>query len=391
MHNVFRVVNRRKTGLAASVVLVGGMAGGMLLTGGVANAASPVPTNTAVNLGSTVTATHSGSSWYINVPVTVTDTAGAPAPDGTVKVYNTGTYGCTVTLAATGTATSGGSCELAVSGNGGITVEAEYSGSTVNNLQDSYGQAGTTVGGVVTDVAPSFTADSPATSARAGSNYYYQFAASGTPTPTFSLSGPSWLSINSSTGQVAGTVHGFPGTSFSYSVTASNGVSPSVTETYKVWITGNGNPGGNGKLSTKLSCTSPVHSGSQGTCTLDVTNTGWNSAQNVIGEINLPSQLKADFCGHGWGWGWYNSWGCSISGNSASQDLGTLRPGQSRTVTVTFTAQSTHYLWGWGHQYREWVRVVGSAQSSGYWGWFGGNASYSTATVQILPPHFIWW
>jgi hypothetical protein len=391
MHNVIHAAHRRKAGLAATVVLVGGVAGGMLLTGGVANAASPVPTSTAVNLGSTAAAASSGGSWYINVPVTVTDSAGAPAPDGTVKVYNTGTYGCTVNLTATGAATSGGSCNLPVTGNGGITVEAEYSGSTVNNLKDSYGQAGTTVSGVVTDVAPTFTADSPATSARTGSNYYYQFAASGTPTPTFSLSGPSWLSINSTTGQVSGTVQGWPGSSFTYSVTASNGVNPSVTDTFKVWITGNGNPGGNGKLYTRLNCTSPVHSGSQGTCTLSVTNYGGNSARNVVAEIDLPSQLRADFCGHGWGWGWFNSWGCSISWNTASQDLGTLWPGQTRSLTVTFTAQSTRYLWGWGHQYRQWVRVVGSAQSSGGWNWFGGNASYSAASVLILPPHWFWW
>jgi hypothetical protein len=396
MHNLTGAVSRRKAGLAASVILAGGMAGGVLLTGGVANAAPVVPTNTNVNLGATVAATHSGSSWFINVPVTVKDTCGSPAPDGTVKVYNTGVYGCTVTLAAISTDTSGGSCELAVTGNGGITVEAEYSGSTTNNLQDSYGQATPTVSGVVTDTAPVFTADSAATTAGRGSNYSYNFSASGSPAPTYSLSGPSWLSINTTTGYVWGTVPNFSGPSFSYSVTASNGVNPAATVSFKVWITHNGHPGGQGgKLSTSLSCSSPVRSGARGTCTLDVTNVGSGQAQSVTGTITLPAQLKADFCGHGWSWGWFNSWGCTISGNTVTETLGTLNPGQSRDVTVTFTAQSTHYLWGWGHQYREWVKVTGSAQSSNgyFWspGWWGfGNNSSSSAYVQILPPHY-WW
>jgi hypothetical protein len=171
------------------------------------------------------------------------------------------------------------------------------------------------------------------------------------------------------------------------------------------WVTVNGghpgHPGGPGPrsyshVSTSLDCTTPVRSGSQGTCTLDVTNSGSGSAQDVTGQIDLPSQLKADFCGHGWSWGWnwYNSWGCSISGNTATENLGTLYPGQSRTVTVTFTAQSTRWLWGWGNQFREWVKVTGSAQSQGNWNWnwlgFGGSSSYSSAWVQIVPPR-LWW
>jgi len=161
----------------------------------------------------------------------------------------------------------------------------------------------------------------------------------------------------------------------------------------------NGHPGGPSgpsgfsRLSTSLHCSSPVRSGARGTCTLDVTNAGSGTVQDVTGQIDLPSQLKADFCGHGWSWGWFNSWGCTISGNGASENLGSLRPGQSGSVTVTFTAQSTRWLWGWGRQFREWVRVTGSAQSQGYWNnssWFGGNGSYSSASVEILPPRF-WW
>ena len=57
------------------------------------------------------------------------------------------------------------------------------------------------------NTAPAFTADSPPTTATAGDPYSYTFSASGTPAPTYSLSGqPGWLSINSSSGALSGTV-----------------------------------------------------------------------------------------------------------------------------------------------------------------------------------------
>jgi hypothetical protein len=77
--------------------------------------------------------------------------------------------------------------------------------------------------------APAFTTDSPPLTATVGTPYQYTFAASGSPTPTYSLNGaPSWLTIGSSTGAVSGTPPTGT-TSFSYSVTAANGVSPDAT------------------------------------------------------------------------------------------------------------------------------------------------------------------
>jgi putative Ig domain-containing protein len=395
MHNLLSAVSRRSVGLAAGVVLAGGVAGGVLLAPGTAFAS--VGTTTTI-VQSSITLHDNSGSWYINVPFEVAPAGGSIAPDGTVNVYNGATEICAnVALAQIGaTTTSGGSCNVPVTGNGAVALTALYSGSTTNGFQDSSDTLTYTVSGVTTTSAPVFTADKPATTAGRGSSYSYNFSASGSPAPTYSLSGPSWLQINSATGYVWGTVQGYPGSTFSYTVTASNGVSPAASVSFKVWITRNGHPGGGqSKLSTSLSCSSPVRSGARGTCTLDVTNTGSGQAQSVTGTITLPAQLKADFCGHGWSWGWFNSWGCTISGNTVTETLGTLNPGQSRDVTVTFTAQSTHYLWGWGHQYREWVKVTGSAQSSNgyFWspGWWGyGNSSNSSAYVQILPPHY-WW
>jgi hypothetical protein len=398
MHNLMSAVSRRSAGVAAGVVLAGGVAGGVLLAPGTAFAS--VGTTTTI-VQSSITLHDNSGSWFINVPFTVSPEGGSIAPDGTVGVYNGATKICTVGLAQIGATTaSGGTCDVPVTGNGAVTLTAHYSGSTTNGFQDSGDTVTYDVSGMVTTSAPSFTANSPATHTSPGASYSYNFNASGNPAPTYSLSGPSWLHIDGTTGDVWGTVPNWSSSSFTYSVTASNGVSPAATVSFNVSVSHRGgHPGGGGqqggRLTTSLHCTSPVHSGSQGTCTLDVTNTGSGRAQSVTGTINLPSQLKADFCGHGWGWGWYNSWGCGINGNTVTETLGTLNPGQSRDVTVTFTAQSTHYLWGWGHQYREWVKVTGSAQSSNgyFWspGWWGfGNSSDSSAYVQILPPHF-WW
>jgi len=142
-------------------------------------------------------------------------------------------------------------------------------------------------------------------------------------------------------------------------------------------------------LSTSLSCTSPVHTGQRGHCTLDVTNDGYSSASDVTAQITLPYQLRADYCGY---YNWY-SYGCDISGNTASEDLGTLNAGQTEDLTVTFTADSGYTLWGRHHGHRFTVQVDGSASSFGDVGnysYYGQRESSSTAYVTVIPRGF-WW
>jgi Bacterial Ig-like domain (group 3)/Putative Ig domain len=385
MHNVISAVSRRKAGLAASVVLVGGMAGGVLFTSGTAFAASTTPTTTALSA--------SVSSGTIDVNVTVTPTSSAAmSPTGNVRVSDgMPGGGCSLSLGQGGA----GSCSISGLGPGTYNLQARYFGDANFTGSNSNG-AKATISGPSTS-KPSFAAGNPATSVNAGDNYSYNFNASGNPAPTYTLSGGNgWLSINHWTGVVSGNIPSSATGSFTYSVEASNSAGNAWAGPFTVQVRHHGFPGGNGnggRLATSLNCSTPVRSGARGTCTLDVTNIGSGNAQNVSGDVSFPAQLTADFCGHGWGWGWFNSWGCNISGNTASENLGTLRPGQSRSVTVTFTARSTFWLWGRGHQFREWVRVDGSAQSQGNWqgwNWFGGSSSYSHAYVQILPPRF-WW
>ena len=76
-----------------------------------------------------------------------------------------------------------------------------------------------------------------------GQTYSYMFVASGTPNPTYSLSGqPPWLTINATTGALSGVPPS--GTkSFKYSVTASNGILPNAsTATFTVTVSPAGQP-----------------------------------------------------------------------------------------------------------------------------------------------------
>ena len=84
---------------------------------------------------------------------------------------------------------------------------------------------------ITIDAAPLFTADTPPLTATVGTSYDYTFQATGTPdTITYSLAdgAPTFLSIDPESGAVTGTPP-VGTTSFTYSVTASNGVSPDAS------------------------------------------------------------------------------------------------------------------------------------------------------------------
>jgi hypothetical protein len=232
--------------------------------------------------------------------------------------------------------------------------------------------------------APQFEASNPPLTATAGSDYQYTFTASGH--PSYSLSGaPGWLSINSATGQVSGDVPAGT-TSFSYSVTASDAAGTATSGPYAVTVTSSQHKGGSGNggyqnrsyLTTQLNCPSSVKAGQAGSCTLTVSNDGSGAARDVTASIDLPSALQAKYCGQtaDWRWGW-NGADCSVSGNDAIAQLGTVQAGQSRTVSVYFRAAD-----GWSRRSPDRVEVTGSA--SGYASW----AQQSTADVTVYDRWF---
>jgi alpha-tubulin suppressor-like RCC1 family protein len=85
--------------------------------------------------------------------------------------------------------------------------------------------------------APHFTVASPALTAAAGSTLTYTFTALGNPAPAYALSSgaPSWLSIDATSGQLAGVVPAGL-TSFSYSVTATNSLGSATAGPFTVTV-----------------------------------------------------------------------------------------------------------------------------------------------------------
>ena len=303
--------------------------------------------------------------------MSVTPASGTPSPAGNVRVFGAGA--CNITLAEVGTTNvGGGSCTISGLSAGTYTLRAFYGGSSGFNGSASAPDT-VTIGS-----APVFTADHPSLTARGGQFYSYTFRAVGSPVIRYSLGAgsPGWLHINPFTGTVFGTVPFFGG-SFGYSVVASNSLGSATAGPFWVKV----NQFSRANISTYLSCPAKVFTGQRGSCTLWVTNRGFGSAPNVTAQIALPSQLRANYCGF--------FFGCRIINNTAVQNLGTLSPGQTRQLTVFFTAKTGFGLWGWHHGFRFTVRVVGTAFSSGGFPFFQHAVSSSTAYVTIIPRG--WW
>ena len=94
-----------------------------------------------------------------------------------------------------------------------------------------------TVAVATPSTAPAFTADTPPLTAAPGALYSYKFVATGTPAPTYSLStAVSWLSINSATGLVSGTVPSTYTGTFLYSVKATNSVNSATAGPFTVTV-----------------------------------------------------------------------------------------------------------------------------------------------------------
>jgi hypothetical protein len=407
MHKLTGAARRRAAGVAAGLILTGGVAGGVLLAPAAAYAATgTTPSSTSVS------ASAQGSTIIVSVSVTPSGaTGGVSVSDGAGGSCNTfvgggGGFGG-------GFGGGSGGCQIHGVPSGSYTVTATYGGSAT--YAASSGSATVSVAGTPTTPptpappptptgnAPAFTADSPATSVN-GQSYSYQFQA--TNSASFELVGaPSWLSIGPD-GSLFGTIPAGI-TQFSYSVKAWNNFGFTMAGPFNVFFRNNFFRHEHVHLSTTLSCTSPVYNGRHGTCTLSVTNTGGGFAPDVTAQINLPWQLKADYCGYSQFWNWNSNYGwnygynngCTISGNTASESLGSLYPWQTKYLNLTFTAQSGFNIWGRHRGYNDTVQVTGSASSGfgnffGNFGWdyqfFGNRQAFSVAYVTIIP-HGYWW
>ena len=206
---------------------------------------------------------------------------------------------------------------------------ASYTGSTGASVDDTAGfspndgENGEVIITYQVGQPPSFTADSPPLTGGAGTAYSYQFAASGTPAPTFSLSSgaPSWLAVGSSTGAVTGTPPAGT-TSFSYSVIASNEAGSVTAGPFRVTVSAKAD------VTAALSCPAGLTVGASGTCTLTVANSGPALATKVAAGAVVPANLTVTGC----------SDGCSQLGGALGWSLGSLPAGQSDALTISITA-----------------------------------------------------
>lgn len=124
------------------------------------------------------------------------------------------------------------------------------------------------------------------------------------------------------------------------------------------------------KVVTRLSCSPKVAGGGAGSCTLTLLSGGRAGAPGTNAVIALPSEFSARFCqaGHS------GRTRCTMRNNAASWPVGTLRPGQSTSVSVSFRA-------GAGRRH---LRVV--VEGIGRWGiehWSQPQQS-STAYAPVL-------
>jgi len=383
MHKFISAASRRTAGMAAGVILTGGLVGGVLLAPGTAYA-------TVTTTTTTISATAQGSTIDVSVSV-------APSgASGSVAVTGAGA-GCTASVGTLGFRS--GQCQIPNVTPETYTLTGTYTPSAAAsaNYSGSSGSAQVTVTGSPSTPppssgsAPAFVTDSPPTSVN-GQSYSYQFQASNS--PSFELVGaPSWLSIGPD-GMMSGTIPAGT-TSFTYSVEAWNNYGHVLAGPFNVFFWNNFFRHEHVNLYTSLSCTSPVFTGQHGTCTLSVTNWGPGFAPDVTAQIALPRQLRADYSGYYSGY----YFGYSIVGNTVSENLGNMYPRQTRYLTVRFTAQSGFAIWGRHPGYQTTVLVVGSASSGfdnyrGNYGWdynfFGQRQSYSVAYVTIIPRGF-WW
>jgi large repetitive protein len=125
----------------------------------------------------------------------------------------------TATLTGTASAGTGGTYPLTLTATNGLLPDAVQAFS------------------LTVDEAPAFTVDTPPLTGTAGDVYTYNFAASGTPPPVYSLSSgaPSWLRIDAATGAVSGKVPDRT-TSFTFAVTATSSVGHATAGPFTVQV-----------------------------------------------------------------------------------------------------------------------------------------------------------
>jgi hypothetical protein len=251
-----------------------------------------------------------------------------------------GLVGATATLTATGGGSGNpvvfsidpisGPGVCGVSGSDGTTLDYLTPGTCVidanqaGNASDA--AAPTVTASVTVDETPSFTLDTPPSTGTAGHGYDYTFAATGVPTPGYTLApgAPAWLSIDAASGALSGTPPSGTAT-FSYSVIATNSVGSATAGPFSVAVSSPTNST-DADVSATLSCPGVLAVQAVASCTFTVTNAGPAAARYVAAAVALPmSFARVGATGGGM---WF--------GNGGMWYVGRLPSGASTSFAVSF-------------------------------------------------------
>ena len=262
-----------------------------------------------------------------------------------------GIAGQSATLSATGGASgnpvvfsvdpSSGAGVCSVSGVDGASLSYNQAGTCVVDANQagnaSYAAAPTVTGAITVDQTPAFTLDTPPTVGTVGQEYAYTFAASGVPTPTYSLASgaPPWLTLDPTSGALTG-VPPTGTTSFTYSVVATNGAGTATAGPFAVAVSP-GTTSHDADLSATLSCPVTVNDQAVAGCTLTVANAGPATARFVAAGISLPYRFRRLSSTPGGLW----------FGNTGVWFLRSLPPGAFASYTVSFRAERLGAGWVW--------------------------------------------
>jgi hypothetical protein len=218
-------------------------------TTGPTNTSPPCVTATLSSTSSPTLAQLSGTVFVAEVPtvtgVAPTFTTDTPPLTATVGTSYSYTFIATGTPAPTYALNTAAPTWLTINSTTGAVSGTPPTGTTsfAYSVTASNGNLPNATTGLFTvavstaSTAPAFTADTPPLAAAPGALYSYQFVATGTPAPTYSLgTAVTWLSINSATGLVSGTVPSTYTGTFLYSVKATNSVNSATAGPFTVTV-----------------------------------------------------------------------------------------------------------------------------------------------------------
>ncbi|TFC01239.1 VCBS repeat-containing protein [Cryobacterium mannosilyticum] len=143
----------------------------------------------------------------------------------------------------------------------------------------------------ISEAAPIITSESPP-GATIGEPYSFTITATGSPMPSFALSGSSWLSIDAATGVVSGTASDRVDKFVSFTIVVSNGVAPASSITYSIVVL----PATHNVFARDLDgiLWSYPADGSGGWADWSPVGSGWNSMTAVLNPGNFDEDGHFD-------------------------------------------------------------------------------------------------